>query len=302
MTLTSLYRRYIPKSLREKMYRSCLKDILYVYRNFTPLIRSKLTYYFFLFFPKTERNKLYHFMGKYGLTNYPWPFVLELKCETKCFFDNEKSMFYVIHNDKKLYFPDTFKIDQVLDLYKCLMVEQDFRSPHRYLKGDYKQLEGRVLLDVGAAEGIFTLDSIEFVKHAYLFEYESNWLNALNATFAPWREKVTIVPKYVTNKDSDTETKIDSYRHYWSDSNLFIKMDIEGAELTALHGAYEVLTGDTDIMMSVCTYHRPQDAEDISSFLSSLNYCFYFTEGYMFYDKHLNMGVLRASKQSMNND
>lgn len=253
--------------------------------------------YFILLCPKTEKNKAYCFMGKNGLTPYPWPFVHEYKNDACCLFDEKTKSHYVVHNGKKLFFPEKMSISQIKEIYLSLIIEQDLRSPHRYLKGNYEELTDRVLLDIGSAEGIFSLDAIEYVKHVYLFECEPHWINALNTTFEPWKEKVTIIPKYVTDKDSDTEVKIDSCRHFWSESSLFIKMDIEGAELSALKGAYEVLTGGTDVKMAICTYHRPQDAVEISSCLSSLNYSFSYTDGYLFFDWHLNKAIVRAQNK-----
>lgn len=294
--VVALYRKYISKSVRDKIYRFCLKDILFVCRNITPLMRSKLAYYFSFVYPKTEKNQLYHFMGKYGLTSYPWSFVKEYTTLATCYFDKERNLHYVLHNEKKLFFPNSLTVDQVKNLYQSLLIEQDVRSPHRYLENDFTELKDRVLLDIGAAEGIFTLDSIEFVKHAYLFECDANWVNALNATFEPWKEKITIIPKYVSDNVTEFETTIDFCRTYWTNSALFIKMDIEGAEIRALHGAKEVLCEGDDINLSVCTYHSPLDADKISSYLSSLAYTCCFTEGYLFFNKNLNKGVLRATK------
>ena len=81
--------------------------------------------------------------------------------------------------------------------YKGLLIEQDRRSAHRYV-GSYEELRGKTLLDIGAAEAIFTLDTIEYINHAYLFECDEAWVEALNATFTPWKDKITIVRKYVS--------------------------------------------------------------------------------------------------------
>ena len=77
-------------------------------------------------------------------------------------------------------------------VYRGLLIEQDKRSAHRYVDS-YEELKGKTLLDIGAAEAIFTLDTIECIDHAYLFECDESWIEALEATFAPYKEKITIV-------------------------------------------------------------------------------------------------------------
>lgn len=81
--------------------------------------------------------------------------------------------------------------------YRGLLIEQDKRSAHRYVDS-YEELKGKTLLDIGAAEAIFTLDTIEYMDHAYLFECDESWIEALEVTFAPYKEKITIVRKYVS--------------------------------------------------------------------------------------------------------
>ena len=59
----------------------------------------------------------------------------------------------------------------------------------------------------------------------------------------------------------------------------FIKMDIEGAELDALHGARQTLKRFRP-RLAIALYHRPEDIYQIPDFLVSLNL------GYRFYLKH----------------
>ena len=59
-----------------------------------------------------------------------------------------------------------------------------------------KDVTGKVFVDVGCAEGYSSLEIIEEAKHVYLFEQNESWLEAIRATFEPWKDKVTIVQKY----------------------------------------------------------------------------------------------------------
>lgn len=47
-----------------------------------------------------------------------------------------------------------------------------------------------MIADIGSAEGNFSLSNIENVKKVYLFESDKEWIEALEATFRPWRDKV----------------------------------------------------------------------------------------------------------------
>ena len=78
--------------------------------------------------------------------------------------DNTNGLPYVFHNGRKLYFKrDMLAFAEVA--YRGLLIEQDKRSAHRYVDS-YEELKGKTLLDIGAAEAIFTLDTIEYMDHA----------------------------------------------------------------------------------------------------------------------------------------
>lgn len=80
----------------------------------------------------------------------------------------------------------------------------------------------------------------------------------------------------------------------------FIKMDIEGMELKVLKGACNTLK--TDVKMSVCTYHNPNDLENISNFLRGFNFKIDTSRGYMavynfdFRKPYLRKGLIRVWK------
>lgn len=87
-----------------------------------------------------------------------------------------------------------------------MLIEQDIRSPHRYVKS-YDELSNKILFDVGAAEGIFSLMAIEYVSKVFLFEYNEIWIRALQETFKPWKEKVVLIPQKVgVSNDNDAVT------------------------------------------------------------------------------------------------
>lgn len=128
--------------------------------------------------------------------------------------------------------------------------------------------ESDVMADVGSAEGYFTLLNIEKLKKVYLFEQDSEWLEALETTFAPWKDKVVIIPKFVSYKNSGNEISLDSY--FMNEKNIpgFFKIDVEGAEASVLKGM-EKLMLNSQVRIALCTYHHQEDFQKFSNFFES---------------------------------
>ncbi|MDD4820399.1 MAG: hypothetical protein PHD21_06160 [Flavobacteriales bacterium] len=179
---------------------------------------------------------------------------------------------YIIHQGKKLFFPMTMPKRKILSSYKALVAEQDIHSPHRYTTDTFQVKEGSILIDVGAAEGIFALENVEKCSHIILFEYVDKWIDALNATFAPWKNKISIIEKYVSNTYGTDQIQLDNIISWSKNTPIFVKMDIEGAEEKALLGASEFLESSDDIRLSVCCYHRHNDQKILTEILERNGY------------------------------
>ncbi len=295
--VAQLYRNIVPASLRDYIYAAFLGSFLHYMRHIRVHIKSKFTFLFSWFLPKTEENAALAFIGRHGLTSYPYPYSLEYKNKKpQVLVDISNNLPYIIHNGRKLFFPPTMIHTVIATLYVSLITEQDARSAHRYV-ASYDELRGKTLLDIGSAEGIFSLDTIDFVDHVYLFEYESFWQESLKATFAPWAHKVTIIPNYVGDTTEGIVIKIDDFLKDKPKDNIFLKMDIEGAEQSALRGAIETLKNGKNVQVAVCTYHRPDDPKVISELLGSLGYKYEFTQGMLYWGKRLSKALIRGNKQ-----
>lgn len=85
--------------------------------------------------------------------------------------------------------------------------------------------EGEVLFDIGCAEGNIALAHVEKAGRVVLFECDEEWIEALNATFAPWKEKVTIIPKLVSSHTHEATVSIGDFLKTFPQKPHFVKMD-----------------------------------------------------------------------------
>lgn len=246
---------------------------------------------------------------KNGVTIFPYDVIDEVP-----FFesgiDDSLQLPYVCHKGKRLYFPRTYSIEQCIGMYRSYIGEECLlgghyreKQPHQYLTDTFDIEAGDVLIDVGCAEALLSLDSIEKVSRVYLFESDPVWIPALKATFKDYLEKVVIINKYVSDRDTETTITLESALREEHGKQLFIKMDIEGAEIEVLEGSREYLTERQHVKLVCCTYHKQHDAEDIPRLLTEMGYEYEFSDGYMLYYLDVNMqypyfrrGLVRARK------
>ena len=295
--ITKLYRKCIPAAFRENIYNVFLGQFLLDMRNFNIRLKGLSVFLFSFLFPKNEYYDAYRYVGKYGVTLHPYKTAENYKkLSIKVLYDELENLPYVIHNDKKLFFPKSCSDFAIKNSYRLLLIEQDENSSHRYLKS-YNEITGKILLDIGTAEGMWALDAMGYVEKMYLFECEEKWIKPLTATFKPYKNKVEIIRKYVSDNNSENHNTItiDTFLSNKDCNNLHIKMDIEGAEQSALEGAKNTFENGRNISFSICTYHKEDDAEKISRFFSERNYSYEFTKNYFFNYPHLRKAVIRGN-------
>lgn len=231
---------------------------------------------------------------------FPYDFVDEYSdFKIKVFKDEKCGLFYVIDSGKRLYFSRRFRFRfHVRRYYKNLCIEQDRRSPHCYIGNDFKVEDGSVMLDIGAAEGIFTLRNIDKISEAYCFECDDDWIEALKHTFSFCGDKVKIIKKYVSDRDDKDNMTLDSIDS--SGKSYFLKMDIEGMETAALKKSMNFIKNAFSVNAAICTYHISSHEKEIESMFAG--YEKEYSDGYMFfyYDKdfsepYVRKGVMRIA-------
>jgi len=230
-----------------------------------------------------------------------YPYVFVNKYNNNAFFDKTCEMNYVYHKNKRLYFPKNTTLESSYGYYRGLCIEQDEDSPHRYETKNFTVKEGDVIADIGAAEGIWALTYAELAKKIYLFECDSRWQQALQKTFEPWKEKVVIINKYVSDINDGMNITLDDC--FKNETINFVKADIEGYELKLLDGGMKTLAKEKDIKLLLCTYHKKGDAEKLKERLEQIGFITEYSKGYMLFiydndleEPYIRRGLIRARK------
>ncbi|MBR1647333.1 MAG: FkbM family methyltransferase [Selenomonadaceae bacterium] len=183
---------------------------------------------------------------------------------------------------RKMFFPRDFEFTEINGekFVINLTREQEPTSPHLYIKGEHKINPGDIIIDAGVCEGNFALKYVDICSKMYLFECEPRWVEVLEQTFRDYRDKVTIIPKFLSDVTDDKNITLDDALPDFRGQNIFIKMDIEGAEPKALRGAKRILTNNR-VKASVCAYHNADDCIRIKGIFRKYGYEVSTSNGWM---------------------
>ena len=291
----AIYRR-LPESIRRRLYDP---------RQFP--LRRRLKKRLLAYYADSRDPEILEalaFIRKYKLTTFNYDFIFDYEDrDVEVFRDEECGLLYVVEGGKRLYFKRGIADRaQAADYYNAMCKEQDLRSPHRYVTPTHA-VEGGIVLDLGAAEGLFALRAVDRAESIYLFECDPGWIEALEKTFQPFAAKVHVVPKYVSDENNDREVSLDAFSKSVAGKISFVKMDIEGAEIRTLAGAKEMMRAHPECKWSICVYHHPDDEQKVREALRGFRV--QPSPGYMlfYFDKTLKepffrRGVLYASAAS----
>jgi len=255
-----------------------------------PFLIRKINLYFKLFPKKKKAFKAeVDFLNQQATAldtvSMVWPYPFAKTYEAKnieVFKDASSDLFYVLQNGRKLYYSRKFTTAKsVQDNYNSLVVEQNPNSPHLYLKEGFQVNAGDFVVDIGAAEGNFSLDIVETAGKIIIIEAEAHWIEALKATFEPWKDKVEIIHKYISDTDNDRCATLKSI--VGEKPIDFLKLDVEGAELSILKSSSDLLTRKQIRKLAVCTYHKKNDEKHFQSILMDYGYDISLTPGIMLF-------------------
>lgn len=284
-----IYRIVVPKIVRKKIRLKRLKSAIFKYYNNSS---SSLP---------DELKTVLEYIKCNPLSVFPYPFQdIHDEKTIEIFMDKEKGLRYVLLEGKKLYFKRRWSDRRIRHSFNELKREQDSRSPHHYLCESFMIEKDDVLFDIGVAEGNFALMAVERAESLYLFETDKEWVEALNATFEPWKNKVHIINKFVGDRIGKDRTTLDEFFSY-DKKFTFLKVDVDGAEAELLKGCEEILSRKSPLKIVICTYHRHYDERDFSALLKEKNFGISHSQGFMLFlmDKKLKApffrrGLIRA--------
>ncbi len=288
---TAVYRIIVPKFFRKKIVAHVLRsNILAYYTGLKEPISEEIS--IVLDYIKNRRIAMipYCFQDEY------------IEDSIEVLYDTETGLHYVMHEGKRLYFKKRWGKKRIRLSFNELRKEQDIRSPHCYETDGFKVEKGDVLVDIGAAEGIFALSNVEQAGRIVLFESGKEWIEPLKATFAPWKEKVTIVNKFAGDVTNAKCTTLDDY--FSPEEKLaFLKIDVEGAESKVLSGCKRIFSEGKSLKVAICTYHKAEDERELNGILKQNGFETSHSEGFLiiYTDRklkapYLRRGLIRAIK------
>jgi len=295
--VASIYRAVVPESIRAKLLERRKT------RRVEKLKQEIVSYYSTL--PASEiseeKKAVLDYLKKNSLHVFPYEFQKKYEPGSVKVNSDSSGLKYVLHEGKKLYFKKSWSEARIQDSYSFLSCEQHIDSPHRYLTNEFYLEDNSIVADAGAAEGIFALGLVEKIKHLYLFETDPEWIAALEQTYKPWKEKVTIVNKFVSNRNDGQHVSLDNY--FKNKPGIdFLKVDVDGAETDLLEGAKEILKSNKKLKLALCTYHRQQDEQLFGDLLRKFGFTVSTSSGYMLFSEgnfappYLRRGLIRAVK------
>ena len=146
----------------------------------------------------------------------------------KVFFDEDLPYIYFKTEGgdwRKMYYPHDGEFSTLggEKFVADLMKEQLPTSPHLYIKGEHKVCAGDIVIDAGVCEGNFALRYVDLCSKMYLFEPDSRWIEPLRRTFKDYRDKVEIIPRFVSNVTDDKNITIDDALPDLRGKNIFLK-------------------------------------------------------------------------------
>lgn len=286
MSFTSslLYRVLVPKPIRTSLLLSALRKKI-------PLLLSESP-----FSNDPEAAQVAEYVKEHGVKIFPYHFTDKYNMHhIEIYTDDKSGLKYVLMDGKKLFFKRKWTESRIRRSFHDLTLEQDEGSPHRYLTSNFNLNPEDVVADFGAAEGNFALAVVDKVSKIYLFECDPEWVEALELTFAPWKDKVEIIPKFVADCNDDRHCSGDVF---FQDKQLtFLKIDVDGGERPLLKGFQQILKQRKGLKVALCTYHQQGDEAEFTSRLEQAGFQVSPSHGYMifYYDKKIRPPYIRRA-------
>jgi hypothetical protein len=246
------------------------------------------------------------FLDRNCVQMIPYAFVEKYNTHNITVLNEEFSDYpYVNVNGNKVYFPKEMLHSDIRKAVNAALTEQDVRSPHCYNAGYFTFHEEGAGVFIGASDGIYCLSVLEHFSSVFLFEADQKWQTPLSMTFAPWKEKVIIIQKFVSDRNNNNELTLDTFSSTIIDEITYLQADVEGAEKRLLIGAQKLLLRENKLKLSLCCYHRHNDCDELGDLLRSNSFSVSYAPGYLImwmqvplHKPYLRRGVIYADKRT----
>ncbi|HLK28376.1 MAG TPA: FkbM family methyltransferase [Puia sp.] len=173
---------------------------------------------------------------------------------------------------KKILFGKAKGITMYIDLQN--KIQRIMGTDEREIQSSFVRFAKKsgYFFDIGASDAYYGLFYKKYnpTGQAYLFDADKKFeqIQKENFDINHFSEGIHLYQKYVSNVDSDSTISIDSFGI--EGKNVFIKIDVEGAETAVLQGVQNMLKANNCCL--IIETHSFQLEKDCVSFLENLGY------------------------------
>lgn len=167
--------------------------------------------------------------------------------------------------------------------------EFEYLEPYQYIESFLDLSDHEVFVDVGGFDGHtshFFIEKVKSYHHIYFFEPDAKNLILAQEKLSDF-DRITYYPLAVSDREDklyfsstgstskqdekgDIVVSANSLDNMIHDRVTFIKMDIEGAEESAILGAKRLIRNYTP-KLAICVYHKSSDIWKIPELVFSIN-------------------------------
>ncbi len=189
--------------------------------------------------------------------------------------------------NKPLYYPVSMDLKP---LYQVIVESCEPNNWHFYEAEGTTVETDDIVVDCGAAEGLFSLLACQKCKKLYLVEPMPLFIECLKKTFKNITNSEILAyglsdqPKeaYISSNDISSsinnfgngkKIKLETLDNLFYKKQLpltYLKIDVEGSEIELLQGGYETIKKNKP-KIAIAVYHRESDVPVIEKFLKSID-------------------------------
>ncbi len=194
---------------------------------------------------------------------------------------------YLKNLSQPLFYP---RVMNLKALYQVIVESFEPNDWHYYEAKETKAKANDIVVDCGAAEGLFGLLACQKCKKLYLVEPMPLFIESLKKTFKNITNSEILeyglsdqpkdayissngISSSINNSGNGKKIKLETLDNLFYKRQLpvtYLKVDVEGCEMELLRGGYETIKKNKP-KIAITVYHRENDVLVIEKFLKSIN-------------------------------